>query len=157
MEEVTQISPTGLKEAEFDVLLSELVGGGSPGTSGKSERSEEWDKLTLLTGGFVPVGSIFWARPPKLHSQQRILLALQSAEDAGKNEDMVAGVVEQSNILLRLAADLFHVQNGGEFRKATEAEIGGDEVGLDAVEIKEAFFRLMGIDTNPEAGITKNA
>lgn len=157
MEEVTQIPPTGLKEAEFDALLSELVGNGSPRASEKRETGEEWDKLTLLTGGFVPVGSIFWARPPKLHSQQRILLASREASQAGENADVVQGLIDQSNILCKLASELFYVREGTDFRRATEAEIGGDEVGLSPAEIQDAFDRLMGMDAAPAQGVAGNA
>jgi len=150
MEQTASDAPTGLKEADFDALLSELVGNGSPRASEKRETGEEWDKLTLLTGGFVPVGSIFWARPPKLHSQQKILLAIDDADRDIEGESLSAGFARRSDLLCKLASELFYVRQDGEFRKATTEEIGGDEHGLDINEIKMAFFRLMGFDMTPD-------
>jgi hypothetical protein len=130
----------GLPVKEMDALMSELLPGpgGSTVRSGSAEQG--WDKMTLLTGGFVPVGSIFWARPPKLRSQQKILLALEKAEN--KN------AIEQADIVCALAAELFFVREGADFREATEEEIGGDEVGMTAQDITAVLLRLM--DIHPE-------
>ena len=161
-----QFTETAKKsEREMDALMSEMLDGNFlPGEGGeggarvaREEAGPEWDKMTLLTGGFVPVGSIFWARPPKLFSQQKIMLAIDAADKAGQGEDTIQGLVKQSDILCKLASELLFVQEGTQFRPATEEEIGGDEVGLDAEEIKNAFFRLMGIDTSAEADTEGNA
>jgi hypothetical protein len=135
----------GLPEAEMDKLMSELLQGGSGNVAQNSGTGEQgWDKMALLTGGFVPVGSIFWARPPKLRSQQKILIALSEAD---KQE-----AVKQADILCTLAASLFYVREGSEFRKATEDEIGGDEAGLTAQEITTILLKLMDIDPEMSSG-----
>ncbi len=154
----------GLPESELSKIMDRLDGKAGPAGKAASDApsassGEGWDKMSLLTGGFVLVGSIFWARPPKLRSQQKIMLAIDAADKAAQVEEgnAIQGLVEQSNILCKLASELFFVQEAGNFRAATEDEIGGDEVGLDATEIKDAFFRLMGIDTNAASETPGNA
>ena len=145
MEETTiAVVSEGLPREEMDRLMNELLPS-TPIDEGKSGTTDHgWDKMALLTGGFVPVGSIFWARPPKLRSQQKILIALSEAD---KQE-----AVKQADILCTLAASLFYVREGSEFRKATEEEIGGDEAGLTAQEITTILLKLMDIDPEMSSG-----
>jgi hypothetical protein len=132
----------GLPVKEMDALMSELLPGpgGSTVRSGSAEQG--WDKMTLLTGGFVPVGSIFWARPPKLFSQQKIIMV-------GREVDACEDPVESAGKLLTLATELFYVREGTDFRPATAEEIGGDAVGLDVVEIRDVLYKLMGMSADP--------
>jgi hypothetical protein len=149
----------GLPYEQMDKLMEDMLGGRQVADAAENRRAPagvaEWDELTLLTGGFVPVGSIFWARPPKIFSQQRILLAIDEAETVQEGEKPIAAVVRQSNILINLSAELFFVREGGDFRPATKQELGGDEVGLSVTELKESLLRLMNI--NPEGVAEGNA
>jgi hypothetical protein len=132
--------PAGMKESDLSAIMDRFEAegkvGGSPQrkTEGAADSGPggEWDQLTLLTGGFVPVGSIFWARPPKLRSQQEIMLALQKAQDAmlpftpeaGANVALKAGfmeaLAEQGNLMSKLAQKLFYVYEGGDRQSETK-------------------------------------
>ena len=146
-------------ESELDKLISEIVpqekAGTGPGRRAEGVNGKEWDRLTLLSGGFVPVGSIFWARPPKLLSQQRITLAMEELDAVPEEGGILQAARARADILLNLACEFFQVREGSAFRKATREEVGGDEHGLDAMEIRDAFYKLMGIDV--EAATEGNA
>lgn len=162
----------GLPYAQMDALMTELLADKSETETGPNG-AEAWDKMSLLTGGFVPVGSIFWARPPKLRSQQEILMALremrqvgQAATESGTQEEgaWVDVAIRQAAIAKTLALKLFFVYGGAEsaegmealltttregrlqksgFRQATEEELVCDETGLTPLQIKDALMRLM--------------
>lgn len=142
----------GLPRDEMDRLMQELLPASAASAPGTISEEQGWDKMTLLTGGFVPVGSIFWARPPKLRSQQKIIMV-------GRQVDACNDPVESSEMLLKLATELFYVQEGGEFRPATADEVAGDAVGMDVVEIRDVLYKLMGmsVDTNTEIADPGNA
>lgn len=135
----------GLPREEMDRLMNELLTA-TPIDEGKGGTTDQgWDKMALLTGGFVPVGSIFWARPPKLRSQQKIFLALDEI-------DAENSVVKRAEIILKLASSMFYVREGSDFRPATEDEIGGDELGMTTQEINEVILRLLNVTTEANSG-----
>jgi hypothetical protein len=124
MENVQESVVEGLPREQMDALMTEMLANKDAGSNVETgSAAGEWDTLTLLTGGFVPVGSIFWARPPKLKNQQRIMLTLQKAQqvmlpfipkegesdDATSQEGFLTALFEQGNVMAALAADLFYV------------------------------------------------
>jgi hypothetical protein len=147
-------SPEGKSYAEMSSLMDELLSNrqmdeGKRGAT--AEVGPEWDKMTLLTGGFVPVGSIFWARPPKLRNQQKIMLALQKArgcmqpfltgedvEAVANREGFMEALFEQGSIMAGLAQELFFVYAGDRSLPELKELIQGKKITLTKMDFRQA-------------------